>query len=65
MIARPLAEVPKGLWDDPVNRVAAGQAEMHFLEFFDWNQLDFGAFRTTACGSTASTGSRTLRDVRP
>ena len=41
MIARPTPEVPRGLWDDPVNRVTAGQVEMHFLNFFDWNQLDY------------------------
>lgn len=41
LIARPTPEVPKGLWDDPVNRVASGDAALHFLAFFDWNQLDY------------------------
>lgn len=26
-----------GCWDDPVNRVALHEAELHFLEFFDCN----------------------------
>jgi hypothetical protein len=41
MIARPIPEVPIGLWDDPVNRVNPGQVEMSFLDFFDWNLLDY------------------------
>jgi hypothetical protein len=45
MIARPTRESPRGLWDDPVNRVTAEQVEMHFLEFFDWNRLDYRDFQ--------------------
>jgi hypothetical protein len=41
MIQCPRPEAPRGYWDDPVDRVAAEKIEMHFLEFFDWNQLDY------------------------
>lgn len=41
MIQCPRPEAPRGYWDDPVVRVAAGKVEMRFLEFFDWNQLDY------------------------
>ena len=44
MISRPTPEVPRGLWDDPVDRVT-GQVELHFLEFFDWDQLDYRDFQ--------------------
>jgi len=39
--ARTHPDIPSGYWDDPVNRVSAGQVEMQFLEFFDWNKLDY------------------------
>jgi hypothetical protein len=53
MIARPTLEVPRGLWDDPVNRVTAAQADLHFLEFFDWNLLDYRDFQYYRVSITA------------
>jgi len=41
MIQCPRPEAPKGYWDDPIDRVSAGEVEMHFVSFFDWNQLDY------------------------
>jgi hypothetical protein len=41
MIQRPCPETGNGYWDDPVDQVSAGKVEMHFLAFFDWNQLDY------------------------
>jgi hypothetical protein len=40
MIACPRPGVPSGHWDDPVDRVGIEQVTMHFIAFFDWNQLD-------------------------
>jgi hypothetical protein len=46
MIARPTPELPRSpYWDDPVNRVTAAQVDLHFLEFFDWNLLDYRDFQ--------------------
>jgi hypothetical protein len=41
MVQRPCPETRNRYWDDPVDRVSAGEVEMHFLAFFDWNQLDY------------------------
>jgi hypothetical protein len=41
MVARPTLEMPTGLWDDPVNRVNPGDAELQFVDFFDWRLLDY------------------------
>ena len=32
---------PTGYWDDPVNLVKPGQAELLFIAHFDWNQMDY------------------------
>jgi len=42
MIQRPSTQ--NSYWDDPVDRVTAGKVEMHFLAFFDWNQMDYRDF---------------------
>jgi hypothetical protein len=36
----PRPEAPSGYWDDPIDRVTPA-VELRFLEFFDWNQLDY------------------------
>jgi hypothetical protein len=41
IIQRLCPETRNRYWDDPVDRVSAGKIEMHFLAFFDWNQLDY------------------------
>jgi hypothetical protein len=40
MIQCPRPEKPIGYWDDPIDRLTPG-VEMHFLSFFDWNELDY------------------------
>jgi len=45
MIQNPRPDKPIGYWDHPVNRIRPGEAEMHFLEYFDWNRLDYLDFR--------------------
>jgi hypothetical protein len=40
MIQCPRPEAPSGCWDDPIDRVTPA-VEMHFLQFFDWNQFDY------------------------
>lgn len=41
MIQNPRPGAPRGYWDDPVNRLKPGQAELHFVSYFDWNQMDY------------------------
>jgi hypothetical protein len=45
LIQNPRPNAPSGYWDHPVNQVSRGDAEMHFLGYFDWNQLDYLDFR--------------------
>ena len=30
-----------GYWDHPVDSVDSEKVEMHFIEFFDWNEFDY------------------------
>jgi hypothetical protein len=32
-------------WDDPVREVAATEAELHFLDYFDWDKMNYVDFR--------------------
>lgn len=41
MIQSPRPGAPTGYWDDPVNLVKPGQAELLFIAYFDWDQMDF------------------------
>jgi hypothetical protein len=45
MIQNPRPGVPRGYWDHPVKGVSPGEAEMHFLGYFDWNRMDYADFR--------------------
>lgn len=45
MIQNPRPDKPTGYWDHPLNRISPGEAEMHFLRYFDWNRLDYADFR--------------------
>lgn len=45
MIQNPRPDRPRGYWDYPQNRISPGEAEMNFLAYFDWNQLDYVDFR--------------------
>ena len=35
----------RGYWDHPVKEIKAGEAELHFIEYFDWNQMDYQDFQ--------------------
>ena len=41
MIQNPRPGAPTGYWDDPVNLLKPGQAELLFIAYFDWNQMDY------------------------
>lgn len=48
MIQRPRRPGQSWYWDDPVKEVKASEAEFHFLDYFDWDQLgcvDFQYYR--------------------
>ena len=29
------------VFDHPVNRIGSDEAELHFVEYFDWNRMDY------------------------
>lgn len=33
-----------GYWDDPVDRIGATDAELHLIDFFDWEQMGYRDF---------------------
>lgn len=41
MIQSPRPGKPTGYWDDPVSLVKPGQAELLFIAYFDWDQMDY------------------------
>lgn len=41
MIQSPRPGAPTGYWDDPVNLVKPEQAELLFIAYFDWNEMDY------------------------
>jgi hypothetical protein len=45
MIQNPRPGRPSGYWDHPVKEITTGEAELHFLEYFDGNRLDYLDFR--------------------
>jgi hypothetical protein len=45
MIQNPRPDKPRGYWDHPINRVSPGEAELHFLGYFDWNRMDYADLR--------------------
>ena len=45
MIQNPRPGRPSGYWDHPVKQITTGEAELHFLEYFDGNRLDYLDFR--------------------
>ena len=32
-------------WDDPVKQVSASEAELHFLDYFDWDLMNYADFQ--------------------
>jgi hypothetical protein len=45
MIRNPRSAKETGYWDHPLNRVKPGEAELHFIAYFDWNHMDYVDFR--------------------
>jgi hypothetical protein len=45
LIHRPREGDRNNYWDDPVKEIMATDAELHFLDYFDWNQMDFVDFQ--------------------
>lgn len=45
MIQNPRPGLGTGYWDHPVNSIKRGQAELLFIEYFDWNRMDYVDFR--------------------
>jgi hypothetical protein len=41
LIQSPRPGAPTGYWDDPVNLVKPRQAELLFIAYFDWGQMDY------------------------
>jgi hypothetical protein len=41
LIQQPRPGAPTGYWDDPVNFVKPGQAELLFVAYFDWDEMDY------------------------
>ena len=41
MIQNPRPGAPTGYWDDPVNLVKSEQAELLFIAYFDWDEMDY------------------------
>jgi hypothetical protein len=34
-----------GYWDHPIREIKAGEAELHFVDYFDWDQMDYQDFQ--------------------
>jgi hypothetical protein len=41
MIQNPRPGTTSGYWDDPINLIKPKQAELLFIAYFDWNQMDY------------------------
>jgi hypothetical protein len=41
LIQKPRAGKPTGYWDDPINLVKPEQAQLLFVAYFDWDQMDY------------------------
>lgn len=39
------SETERGYWDHPVREIKPGEAELHFIAYFDWNDLDYRDLR--------------------
>jgi hypothetical protein len=45
MIQNPRPGDPTGYWDHPVKCIGPEEAEMHFVDYFDWDRLDYVDFQ--------------------
>lgn len=45
MISKPRAGDSNWYWDDPVRQIDASDAELHFLDYFDWDKMGYADFQ--------------------
>jgi hypothetical protein len=45
MIQNPRPNQPRGYWDHPLKCIGPQEAEMYFVDYFDWNRFDFVDFQ--------------------
>ncbi len=45
MIEQPRKGDRNHYWDDPVNQIKASDAELHFLDYFDWDMMAYTDFQ--------------------
>ncbi len=45
MIHRPREGDHNWYWDDPVDRLRPSDAELHFMDYFDWDDMNYAEFR--------------------
>ncbi len=45
MIQNPRAPHQRGYWDDPVDKIQRPDAELRYLDFFDWNDMAYADFQ--------------------
>lgn len=45
MIHRPREADRNWYWDDPVDKITAADGELHFLDYFDWDDMNYADFQ--------------------
>ncbi|HTX16212.1 MAG TPA: hypothetical protein VMD77_13020 [Candidatus Baltobacteraceae bacterium] len=45
MIQNPRSDRQTGYWDHPVKQIKPGDAELHFIAYFDWDRMDYADLR--------------------
>ena len=45
MIERPRPADKNHYWDDPVNEIRSSEAELHFIDYFDWDLRNYADFQ--------------------
>jgi hypothetical protein len=56
MIQRPREGDRNCYWDDPLSEIKAEDAELHFLDYFDWNKMGYADFQYYRVRIAAFTG---------
>lgn len=45
MIHKPRGGDRNRYWDDPVNRIAPSEANLRFVDYFDWDRMNYSDLR--------------------
>lgn len=45
MIHQPREGDRNRYWDDPISQISGSEAELHFIDYFDWNEMDYIDFQ--------------------